>query len=176
MAEISLLASDIIKMVCMVLLIYGACRVLTSPLKNEKSRKFVAMITFVPMGIIAVVSFAQSLAMNDPLKSANVLMAGGFAAVALSVLMLTEFGRHVLANVVGNTVYDILKSAFRILMGASSAMLKIFRRPSMIMIGASCRANLSGRFRRATTLQFKAPRTPFSTLNRDSRKTGLTPL
>jgi len=128
MADLTNLLADIIKMICMLVLIYAVCTVLTSGVNNKKTRKRVAMMAFIPMGIIAVVAFSQSLASSGTNTSAMVVLSAGVVAVVIGWLISTNFGREMLASVVGNAIYDIIKSAFRVLLGIGNTMIKLFKR------------------------------------------------
>jgi len=83
MADLTNLFADIIKMICMLVLIYAACTVLTSGVNNKKAGKRVAMMAFIPMGIIAVVAHSQSLSCSETNTSAVVVLSGCVAAVVI---------------------------------------------------------------------------------------------
>ena len=119
---------DIVKMIGTLVLIYAICRALTSGLRSEKARKTVALLAFIPMGLIAVVSIGQSLASQSNSNVALVVLVSGGTALGLVLLLSTKFGGRMLANVAGNAVYDLLKGAFRILLSAGSATRRLFRR------------------------------------------------
>ena len=117
----------IIKVICTLLIIYAVCMAVTSPLKSNKARSIVATLAFIPMGLIAVISFAESLNASHGKDKATVALWAGIAAVLLSVCLTSKFGRTVLANVIGNAVYDLFKNAIRILVAAPNMIRKRFR-------------------------------------------------
>ena len=128
MSELTSFFAYFLKIISTLLIIYAICYAVTSPMRSNKARSIVAILAFVPMGLIAVVSFAQSLSTSNGTGTETVALWAGIAAVLLSVCLSTKFGRTVLANVVGNTVYDLLKSAFSVLVGVPSALKRLFKK------------------------------------------------
>jgi len=122
--ETSLFFADLTKIICTLIVLYILCRFLTSGFKNKK----IAAIAFVPLGIISVLALCQNLASERGESVAIILLASGIAIVILLFLMVTTFGNLILANIIGNAIYDVLKGAFRILLSLSSATIKLFRR------------------------------------------------
>jgi hypothetical protein len=120
----------IVKVICFVFILLGICQTLISffPIRHRKTRKTFALLMFIPMGIISVVSYAQSLSGQSDHNVAIVTLCSGIAAVFLAVSLSSRFGKNVLSNVIGNFIYDILKFTTNVLIGIPSFIRNIFRR------------------------------------------------
>jgi hypothetical protein len=117
----------LIKVIGTLMIIFAICRVVTSPLQSNTARTIVATLAFLGMGLIAVISMAGSLSTGDSNNIATVAFWSGIGMVLLFVCISTKFGRNILANVIGSAVYDLLKTAFRVLVGVPEVLRRFLR-------------------------------------------------
>ena len=123
-----MIVAYVLKTICIVLLIYVVCRlVLTSSSRSNKAKNIFAMMVFIPIGLITVVSMAESLSSSYGHSTATVVLWSGIVAVLFSVCLSTTLGKRVFANIVGSAVYDLLKTAFRVIARVPSVLKRLFK-------------------------------------------------